>query len=510
MARPRKPEKHRTKVVELTGEPAGNVATADLPPETPFDPPITPRKPGVEQEAREKAAGERKKQTPLSKLTFFQKVERIPKEDWGTRAYIYVYCWEPICNLKMGGENKYLVRLGQPILDEQPLMVDYGSGKYHLKLVYRKSGVDQGDTVDTTEIEIYNPKYPPKIPRAVWMNDPRNERWAALLPPEKPAEAATGLGTVTEAFRTFTDIQKNMREEMTPAAPQAPAGDPMGSALQMVQTILSMKADNPMVEIMRLQLQAAIDSAEKARQREADLQKELRDMVLKLATDRKENPGQNFGLKEAIGTLRELLPQVKELFPQAEAVARAGRTTWLDLVREVSPGIVDFGGKILLAMASRMPPPGMPGGMNGAPPQLAAPPSNAQPPAAGQPPHQQAPPQNIPKFVHFLSQPSIFDSFRRYFEGFKKGATTGGDFAEWVSDGVGAEPLKEARAMGSANIMALLKQSPAWFMFQSDEAKLVEFVDQALSWTAPAEPGPEDDDDDNDDDSIDLTTAKVM
>ena len=64
--------------------------------------------------------------------------------------------------------------------------------------------------------------------------------------------------------------------------------------------------------------------------------------------------------------------------------------------------------------------------------------------------------------------------------------------------------------MGSANIMALLKQSPAWFMFQSDEAKLVEFVDQALSWTAPAEPGPEDDDDDNDDDSIDLTTAKVM
>lgn len=38
-------------------------------------------------------------------LTLFDRVRNIPKADWGTRAFIYVYCLEPICDLKMGGEK---------------------------------------------------------------------------------------------------------------------------------------------------------------------------------------------------------------------------------------------------------------------------------------------------------------------------------------------------------------------------------------------------------------------
>jgi hypothetical protein len=432
----------------------------------------------------------------------------IPKADWGTRAFIYVYCLEPICNLKMGGESKYLVRLSEPIADEQALMVDYGSGKYRLQLVNRKAGANNSDALDVKEIEIYNPKYPPKIPRSVWMNDPRNERWAALLPPVEVPQPATGLGTLTDAFKTFGDIRRDLKEEMAPAGMGMPVTDPMASSLQMVQTIMAMKADNPMVEIMKLQLQSVNDQAEKAREREANLQKELRDIMFKMSERKAEPPAEKFGLKQTLAELKEFLPSVKELLPGIAETTRATRSSWIDLARDIAPGAIDYVGKIAYELVRRMPQ--TPAAQqNGAQPAAAIPaPSNGQP-AAQQPQQAAPPPQEIPAFVRFLSQPFVFDGFRRYFDGYlADDGQTGADFAEWVFDGGGAEPLKNARAMGSAQIMALLKQSPAWVMFRfgEHEAKLVEFVDSALTWAPPAEESEEDDDEDE---KVDLTAKGV-
>ena len=496
MSRPKKTRNKTSNVVPMSPESAESVAVAEAEPETPFDqsPPANPAKTTPPP-------------TPKAKRpSFFARVKLIPKADWGTRVFIYVYCWEPICNLKMGGENKYLVRLSEPILDEQPLMVDYGSGKYHLKLVNRKPGSGEGEMVDTTEIEIYNPKYPPKIPRSVWMNDPRNERWAALLPKEEPVVPPTGLNTLTDAFKTFGEIRRDLKEEMAPppGAVPAPVGDPMGNALSMVQTIMAMKADNPMVEIMKIQLQSVNDQAERARDREAALQKEMREMILKMSEHNTNGGGEKrFGLREAIGELKEFLPAIKEFLPQAVESARASRSSWLDVARDVAPGVIDWGGKIALALASRMPPP-PPVQQNGQPrPQLAATANGAQP--QQQP---QAPPQEPPAFVRFLGQPFVFDGFQRYFRGYKEGNNTGADFAEWVNDGGGEVPLKEGRAMGSTGIMQMLKQSPAWFLFKDDEAKLTAFVDETLAWAPPVE-DPDDGEDDDDDDVVDLTKKGV-
>ena len=492
----------------MSPEPAGTVATAEPEPATPFDEP-----PPAQTAAQPVQAAP--PPVPKRNPSFFERANAIPKADWGTRAFIYVYCLEPICNLKMGGESKYLVRLQEPIADEQALMIDYGSGKYRLQLVNRKAGGDKSDAIDTKEIEIYNPKYPPKIPRNVWMNDPRNERWAALLPKEQPPQPPTGLGTLTDAFKTFSDMRKDIRDELAPAAPAggAPTSDPMGNALSMVQTIMAMKADNPMVEIMKLQLQTVSDQAERARQREADLQKELRDMVMKLSERKSTEPERRSGLKEALAEVKEFLPAVKELLPglgNAAEIVRGGRTNGWDIVRDtvttIGPTLIDYGGKIALALLARQPGPPQPMNGMGAPAQaLPAPQANGQP--AAPPPNAQQPQQNIPKFVHFLAQPLAFDAFRRYFEGFKKqDGQTGADFAQWVFDGGGVEHMKDARAMGSANIMALLKQSPAWMLFQADEAKLSQFVDDALAWAPPAADS-EEDDEEEDDDSVDLTAA---
>ena len=437
-------------------------------------------------------------------VSFYDNVRKIPAEDWGKRAFIYGYCIEPVCNLKASGENKYLFKSSAPILDEDGIMIDYGSGKYRLNLVYRKPAGDKGDEVDSFEFEIYNPKYPPKIPRAVWMNDPRNERWAALLPKEEPpAPPQAGINTLTDAFKTFGEIRHAIKEEMTPPVTAAPAGDPMSNALSMVQTIMAMKADNPMVEIMKLQLQSVNDQAERARDREAQLQKELRELVIKMSDRKSEGGEQKFGLREAIGELKEFMPAIKEFLPQVGESARASRSGWLDVARDVAPGIIDWGGKIALAVASRMPSPPTPSPMN--PGQR---PAQIAPPANGAPPQQQQAPQEPPEFVRFLSQPFVFNTFQNYFRGFKAGTTTGGDFAEWVSDGGGEEPLKQARSMGSANIMHMLKSSPAWVLFQSDEAQLAQFIDDTLAW-APAPADDDDDDAEEDKDSVDLTKKGV-
>jgi len=432
-------------------------------------------------------------------VSFYDNVRKIPAEDWGKRAFIYGYCIEPVCNLKAQGENKYLFKSGAAILDEDGIMIDYGSGKYRLNLVYRKQGGDKGDEVDSFEFEIYNPKYPPKIPRSVWMNDPRNERWAALLPKEEPPKPETGLGTLTDAFRTFTDIRKDLREELTPPpgppiAPPPPPTDPVEAGLRIANLMMTLKADNPMNEFYRDEMKALRE----------ELSEERRE-TRRLLSQKAEPTAEKFGIKEALAEVKEFLPSIKDLVPQVGEAVRAGRTNGWDILEKLvtssAPTAIDYIGKISLALISRMPP--NPAAQNG----TAQPQAQIAAPAGtnGQPAAQTAQPANVPKFVHFLAQPSNFEAFQRYFKGSKEGRNTGADFAQWVFDGNGETPMKEARVMGSGNIMALLKQSPAWFLFKDDETKISEFIDQALAWQPPEEEGDEPEDDGN----IDLTAKGV-
>ena len=61
----------------------------------------------------------------------------------------------------------------------------------------------------------------------------------------------------------------------------------------------------------------------------------------------------------------------------------------------------------------------------------------------------------------------------------------------WVCDYHGEEILKDARALGTAQIMQMFRQSPYWIHMQKNEAKLAEFLDQALQYSPEAEPEPE-------------------
>ena len=302
------------------------------------------------------------KPTRSKSPSFYDNVRSIPELDWGKRAWIYVYCVEPVCNPKAFGENKYLFKSGVAILDEDEIMKDYGSGKYRLNLVYRKPAGDKSDEIDNYEFEIYNPKFPPKIPRTAWMNDPRNERWAALLPKEEPKPdpnaAVAPANLFLESMKLGNEMRRSIKEEMAPP-PAPPAADPLDQAAKLASLVKSLSPppapptdDSLLKSIVTLQIEQMKADREEAR--------ELRNALFQ-----QQNSGQKSDaksqIKELIDGLKELAPVVKEIFPGAkdavEAVRGGGRTNGWDIVGQLAPPLFDALGKIGLALATRMPAP---------------------------------------------------------------------------------------------------------------------------------------------------------
>jgi hypothetical protein len=515
MGRPKKPQNSKSNVVPMNPEAGGNVAVAEPEPETETEQVASP----AEQPAPANIPPPRQKSPG-----FFQRVAEIPKLDWGTRAFIYVYCLEPLCDLRRGRETKYLVRLGEPIEDENSLMMDYGSGKYRLQLVYRKPGATKSDAVDSVEIEIYNPKYPPKIPRDIWLPDRRNERWAALLPKEQPT-VSEGLGTMTEAFKAFKEIRKDLQSDMAPPPAQpeqnkmgefaemitavksilpttgaATVESQMSGTLQLVQTIMAMKADNPMAEIYKLELQSLRDEMKAEREENRRLQKEM--------NDRKTGEDAN-GLEAIIEKFEKIAPKLQSLLglggEKLTDVVHGRRRPWyeelaLSAVPQLTPSLNTLISNAANYFMAR------PAGL-GATPATA---TSAFPAPNGQPAAQDPLEPLRQKVGAFLG--ANIGPLQKRFEAFVKGTPrdpdnaeygtiNGEDFALWVYEEHGNQILQDARSLGSANIRAMFQHSPYWVAIQPHEAKFMQFLDQVLAFTP-------DEEDKDEGKPVDLTEEK--
>jgi hypothetical protein len=485
MTRVQKPKNSKSNVVSIEPEPGGNVAVAEEPePETPFDDPQASSEP-VASATPAKPPHETRRA-----LTFWERVRAIPKAEWGARAYIYVYCLEPICNLKLQGETKFLVRLQEPVDDQNFLMADYGSGKYRLVLVQRKPAADKSDTVDSIEVEIYNPKYPPKIPRSVWVNDRRNDRWAALLPKEEPVAPPTPLGAVSDAFKTFSEIQQNIRREITPP-PAAPLPEPPDRVAEFRGMLAVAKemmpppqpaTDNKVLDTVVSLLMKQIDTAQAETK---ELRQELRDAM-------KERHGDHDSFDTLFEKFEKIAPRVQSLLgvggDKLTDVVHGRRRPWWEetltqLIPAIAPGINSLAGAAANYFL-------MPKGGLGAP---AAPPNGqANLPAPQAPPDPLQPLRQ--KVGNFLG--ANLAAVQKYFTGFVQGAPSeldpeskmdGEDLAIWINTG-NPDILRDARSLGSANLVAMFQAAPAiWVNIQPHEARFRTFLDQVLSFS-PDEP----------------------
>lgn len=308
---------------------------------TPFDDPATDTNAANGAEAAQEPAQEAKPSPPRLP-SFFQTMNKVQKADWGPRATIYLYRVEPVIDRTRSGDNKYIMTYAEPV-NEERIMADCGSGRYKLILNFRKPGADQGDTVDTTYMEILNMKYPPKIPIGEWVDDPRNRKWqwakeASQGPPPPPAP--TGVETLVDVMRVTGDLRREMREEMQEQQPAqaVTAVDPWSAA----EKILNMRSENPMVAILQQQMKDAAAATEAERQRAFTAAEAAREREFKLQEKLME--ARSAPAKSMMDQLLELaamgdkLEPLKKMFGfngAGEASGRIAKTTGMDILHDV-------------------------------------------------------------------------------------------------------------------------------------------------------------------------------
>lgn len=483
----------------------GTVITMEKPDDSPDTPPIP-----EEKQPDMPAAPAPQSRIRKDGATFFESLRKIALSDWGSRYYLYLYRLEPVIDRLRSGETKYVMRYSEPI-DEEKLMLEHGSGRYRLNLVGLKpaTGNNDGTEIGRYECDILNIAHPPKIPKGEWTDDPRNKKWAWAKekePDPPPAvAAATAAGTVLDAMRTVSDIRKEMRQEMTPAQGTQPE-NPVATALTMAKDLLQMRADNPMVDIMKDELKAMRDEIAAERAENRKLQAEMRIPTPAEKSDPIDT------LVKAADKLQPLIDKFMNKGGEvAEKVVNGRRPRWWETMLEnATPGFVEILKPFGAALAAKMmtPAQALANGYANVGPQPAAP-QPGVPQIAG--PVQIAPSVQ-PKLIQFLSQPLVMSSFISHFTDFQKpdGGEAGFEFAYWIFKSGGEQPLIDARAMGSTQILTMFKGSPAWPSMQPHEAKLTQFLDQILSWKPEMQqPLPPPDDDDDEDESEDLTGGSL-
>lgn len=468
----------KVKSIRPTEQPDNATGTAVMEPETPFDGPgeAAQAEPAPSPAPRrgKPAAG-----APPKLLTFFQKLAGIAPEDWGTRAKVRVYRLAPIIDRLRGSDTKFVTAY-EEMVDENRIKHDWGSGRYRLYLNF-KMPTEGEKELDSVEIDIMDMKYPPNIPPGEWVNDSRNKQWewARATFPAAPAAAVAaaqqpatnGVHDFVEVLRATNEMRREIREDMAPAAPPptvAPAVAPASDPFDVVAKIMAMRTNDPMVALLMARMEAQDRAAEAARQREYELQRELRQsQTAPAATAAAAAPK---SLLDQLNELAGVTDVIDKLKGGGGAVARPGKWGWIDGVKEVfevaQPFLQPIGdglGQLLAARANPAP-------ANGQPPQARV----QQQPAAGAN-------DNVLQFV----SKAMFTHFDN--------ADTGSEFAAWLYNGMpdefdGFQVFKHPRLpnmQGADAIVTAFSYSKYWDAIKEREPQFRAFVAEFCAWVKP-------------------------
>lgn len=496
-------------------EPLTDAAPQPIPPRTSKKTKPTPKKKTTTKEPKD----------GLTEAQFFEKVRAVPADDWGQRAFMYCYVTGPICDLRATGKWGYLFRSHEPILDLQKLLEDYGSFAGYLTLNRRKAGENLADQLDRFDFELYNPKYPPKIPRAAWKEDSRNQKWLALLPPEQAQPNPTATPAPADplaAYKVIRDIQRDERERLEDQQPEAP--DPLGQLATLMAVVKEMfpKPDNnnPLFTMLMAQITGLQQQLLKAEERQHEMQLKM------LEVQNKPAPQDELTKKIVEKTLERALNPPDEAIP-----ARARNQPWWaepvgSLIEQLpsSPAIANLSTAALIWAQSWaqknngqtqhvMPPQPRP---QPVPPRqtIDAPPAT-QEPQAQQPqttqqqqpepqpdalqaltPGMKLPPEVLAQFVGLIIEPLVNMLNQPDANGFQ--------LREVVITFKGQMQYDLIRDQGADTLMQALRLSPFWKPFQMPgypphpgfaffEAKLDQFIQDFCS-----DPPDEDEDEDSD------------
>lgn len=439
------------------------------------------------------------KPDPIGKHeSFFARIARIARDDWGTRAKIKVYRLEPIIDRLRGSENKYITIYHEPITEEK-LKIDHGSGRYRLYLNFKEpAGSDK--EIDAIEVDIMDLNFPPKVPPGEWVEDARNKKWAWAKPGGPGSVVPAPPQPMENAYETVLGIQDRERERLEGKGDDISKFTAMAEAVKTLMPTPAPATDNTMLStIVTLMTKQSENTQQLMTAQLAASQQEtqqLRQQVFQLIQAKAQEKGNSAVdvVKEIINEAETLFPKIKGLFSSftegaTTVVHGRARPWWQDILVQTVPDLSRSVAPILTGVATRM--------MTNPAAQLPAlPAANGAP----QPnPAQQSPVnQAAAQLMNFLSTPRVLQKCQQYFTDFVSGKqdqgvpVDGEDFAYWIYDAWGPEPIQWARMVGLGNILALMKQQPYWVQIQPHEAKMVEFMEQVLRSEPPEEDQPQD------------------
>lgn len=428
---------------------------------------------------------------------FFDRAAQIPREDWGNRAWMYLYIDEPICDDKQWGKMKYAKKLHQPIFDLEKVKDWYGSCKGWISLNLRKQDAQNTDQIGRHEFEIFDIHCPPKIPKACWTDDPVNKKWAALLPPE-PKAPSEGAASLVDSIKIYKEIRDEVREEREDPEPQfdqtrstletmklakelfaAPVStattDKPADPFDTAAKIMAMRANDPMMAVMMELLKNANAANEAARQREYEL-------LQKQATAAATPPKTFLDQLLELAALGDKLDPLKKLFGfgnGASEVGRAARTTGLDVVRDLVTGpagekLAQGIGVLISNLASATtpnpagPPKPAPVVLSGANPDGTAP--------------QENPEQRIQRIGETITRAMLFEFFL-------KDEESGEAFAQWMFDGAPKDYIF-IRSYGAEELIRRYRRVPeAWPVIQAKETEFLKFLQDFCAWNPNEDEG---------------------
>jgi hypothetical protein len=429
---------------------------------------------------------------------FFDRAAQIPSEDWGNRAWMYLYIDEPVCDEKQWGKMRYAKKLHQPIFDLEKIKDWYGSCKGWISLNLRKPDAQNTDQIGRHEFEIFDIHCPPKIPKACWTDDPVNKKWAALLPPEPKAQAE-GATSLLDSIKVYKEIRDEVRDEReepeTPfdqtrstletmklakelfapatsatATTVTPPPDPFDTAAK----IMAMRANDPMMAVMMELLKNANTANEAARQREYELLvKQQTAMPSKGIVDQ---------LLEIASNAEKLKP-LKEIFgfgsSNGEVTGRAARTTGMDILNNLVSGpagtMLAQGLGTLLVNLPRMFTPA-----EGAPGQGQPPPQPIVLPPPGAPPTQmpETPEQKLQRIGMTVTEPMLYEFFLR--------GATGDVWADRMND-LWPNDYAFVRSIGPDVLVNHYRQTRAWMLIAPKETEFKQFMTEFCAFDPTAE-----------------------
>lgn len=414
---------------------------------------------------------------------FFERLKEISQDDWGTRANVHLYRLEPYTDRLRSGTVVHIMKYAEPI-DEDRIMMDHGSGRYRAMLTFRKPSQEKGDELDRQEFEILNLKFPPRVPKGEWVDDPRNKKWAWAknfydnegAPPPSPSPT----DNVVENFRVYNEIRDSIKADIpTPAQQQL---DPL-QMIRAVKEVLPAPAPptdntllNTVVALMTKQIEA---SAAEAR----ELRQEVREV--------RNGPKTAFNVESIVQGAEKLFPLIERIWPAAKdglnrvRPVRSNMSGWQEFLQPIIPSVINspIWGAIATQIATaRQQPPAAP--MSGQ--HMMMPPIGTSSPA--QPPGTQGGVNPLIGFMQEIARPML-----NHLLVDADGAELGEQFGAFVYDGWSGDPRYEqvisiARTMGPAQITAVFQQAPPiWNHIAPIQAKFAAFLEAFLKWTPATE-----------------------